>query len=218
VSIPRFSVDEFRVVDHPLIVLRHVDVATIVLGSTQDESLINASSGVEIVRRRGGGGAVFLDAQCVTWIDLWIPRDDPCHRSDVQTAMVLIGELFRDALGQLGVHGATVLDATHRVTPSAVCFASSGPGEVMIGSNKIVGMTAWRGREGALFQTALYQRQPAPLHTLLAIPEREPTEAVATLASLGIEDFSGESLAAELASALRLLGSKTPEITHAGLS
>ena len=39
---------------------------------------------------------------------------------------------------------------------SLVCFAGQGPGEVFVEERKIVGVSQWRGREGALFRGCAY--------------------------------------------------------------
>ena len=49
-----------------------------------------------------------------------------------------------------------------------VCFAGRGPGEVFHGAAKVVGLSQWRAREGALFSSCAYLRwDPAPLVALI---------------------------------------------------
>ena len=44
-----------------------------------------------------------------------------------------------------------------------VCFAGRGPGEVFAGQRKLVGLSQWRAREGALFSSCVYTRwEPDP--------------------------------------------------------
>ncbi len=51
-----------------------------------------------------------------------------------------------------------------------VCFAGRGPGEVFEDDRKVVGLSQWRSREGALFSSCAYSSwDPAPLLDLLAI-------------------------------------------------
>ena len=51
-----------------------------------------------------------------------------------------------------------------------VCFAGRGPGEVFLGARKVVGLTQWRAREGALFSSCAYLRwDPAPLLELMYV-------------------------------------------------
>ncbi len=59
---------------------------------------------------------------------------------------------------------------------SLVCFAGVGPGEVLVGGRKAVGISQRRTKEWARFQCAAYRRwDPAALVGLLAPPR--PTEA-----------------------------------------
>ena len=58
-----------------------VDRAAIVLGSAQAIEHIDLDAcrrlGVDVVRRRSGGGAVLLAPGSCTWVDVVVPRDDP---------------------------------------------------------------------------------------------------------------------------------------------
>src|SRR6185503_5499788 len=59
----------------------------LVLGSTQAEAVVDAgvrsARGVDLVRRRSGGGAVLLVPGSTLWIDVVIPRADPRWDDDV---------------------------------------------------------------------------------------------------------------------------------------
>ncbi len=217
-SIERLSVEAFRSQPHPLVVVRSVSHPLIVLGSTQAEDLISANAELQVVRRRGGGGAVYVDPSSTIWIDLWIPAFDPHHRDDVKQAMVVIGDVFQSALSARGVSGTTVLGPDHRATPTALCFAGTGPGEVMVGANKLVGLTAWRGREGSLFQSAMYRSMPPGLRSLLVVSHQEPDEHIATAVSLGMGDLDEEAMANEIRYALHATGSTDVAISHADVN
>ena len=53
-----------------------------------------------------------------------------------------------------------------------MCFAGHGPGEVFAGERKLVGLSQWRAREGALFSSCVYTRwAPVPLADLLVADE-----------------------------------------------
>jgi hypothetical protein len=58
-----------------------ITVPAIVLGSRQTETEINIEAcektNVEIVRRRSGGGMVFLSPGKQVWLDVVIPKNDP---------------------------------------------------------------------------------------------------------------------------------------------
>lgn len=133
----------------------------LVLGSTQpftDADTATASAaGVDVVRRRGGGGAVLLEPARTVWADVVVPTGDPLWQADVGRAFWWLGDVWAAALGAVGMGKVTV----HRgplVTSRwsrLVCFAGVGPGEVSAGGGKVVGISQRRVREGALFQCAV---------------------------------------------------------------
>jgi lipoate---protein ligase len=173
-----FDVERFRAEQRRLAVARDVARPTLVLGSTQPTALVNVSAlgerGVELARRRGGGGAVYLGVGEQLWLDAWVPRHDPLWAADVSAAAEWVGAWWMEALAGLGQRG---LDVHHgRSVPGAfgdlVCFAGRGPGEVFRGAAKVVGLSQWRAREGALFSSCAYLRwDPAALLALVDVEE-----------------------------------------------
>ncbi len=176
---PLFDVEQFRSEPRRLALAREVERPTLVLGSTQREELADPLAlqrrAVELARRRGGGGAVYLEPAGQLWLDAWIPRDDPLWLLDVSVAAEWVGTWWTDALGRLGQHG---LDThTGRSVPGElgdlVCFAGRGPGEVFHRGRKVVGLSQWRSRQGALFSSCAYLHwDPEPLLDLLRVDER----------------------------------------------
>jgi lipoate---protein ligase len=173
---PLFDVEQFRTRARRVAVARDVAVPTVVLGSTQPRGLVDTAQlgarGVELARRRGGGGAVFLWPGDQLWLDAWIPRDDPLWVADVSAAAEWVGAWWTGALTSLGQRGLEVHRG--RSEPGAfgdlVCFAGRGPGEVFVGSRKVVGLSQWRARQGALFSSCAYLRwDPAPLLALMEV-------------------------------------------------
>jgi lipoate-protein ligase A len=170
------DVEQFRTRARRVAVARDVTVPTVVLGSTQPTELVDTAGlrarGIELARRRGGGGAVSLGPGEQLWLDAWIPRDDPLWVADVSAAADWVGAWWTGALTALGQRG---LEAHRgRSVPGAfgdlVCFAGRGPGEVFQGARKVVGLSQWRAREGALFSSCAYIRwDPAPLVALLDV-------------------------------------------------
>ncbi len=128
------------------------------------------AAGVAVERRRGGGGAVLLQPGDHLWLDAWIPRADPLWLMDVAVAAEWVGSWWAAALLECGVDGLRVHTGKSEPGPlgDLVCFAGRGPGEVFAGSRKVVGLSQWRAREGALFSSCVYTRwEPAPLAALL---------------------------------------------------
>lgn len=138
-----------------------VSQPALIVGSSQSTSLINASCAAEhnteIVRRRSGGGIVYVHPNDSVWIDITIPRDDALWTDDVTSSMLWLGDVFVRAVSPW-------VEATcYREAFAAgdygreVCFASHSPGEVFVGDQKLVGISQRRTRDGARFQCVLYR-------------------------------------------------------------
>lgn len=149
----------------------------IVLGSTQSDDVVDgraaAAAGVEVVRRRSGGGAVWVAPDDPIWVDVVVPRDDPQWSDDVGRAFLPVGRAWSSALAVVGIDGTSVHDGAMVRTAwsDLVCFSGTGPGEVMLGGRKVVGISQRRSRAGARFQCAIPRWwDPAPLRTVLRDP------------------------------------------------
>jgi lipoate-protein ligase A len=171
------------------VTLLELDRPALVLGSTQRDSIVDASaarsSGIDIGRRRTGGGAVFLDPNDSLWVDIVIPRDDVLWRDDIAHAFGWLGTAWADALVALGVRepGVNEAAACHSVLGRLICFAGLGFGEVSSPAGKIVGLSQRRGRDGAWFQCAVLRRwDTEPYRSLLA-----PSLAVVSAGAGGAE-------------------------------
>lgn len=165
-----------------------VDRPALVLGSTQRIELVDvdacARAGVELVRRRSGGGAVLLQPGDL-WVDLLLPRRDPLWIDDVGTATHWVGDMFAAALGHPAtVHRGALL---RRRWSAEVCFAGVGPGEVTAGPGgpKMVGISQRRTRNGARFQCAALRRWDAVETTRLLHLEESAARDLAAVA-LGV--------------------------------
>ncbi len=168
-----------------------VERSALVLGSAQPIALIDAAAcaarGVDIVRRRSGGGAVLLEPGDVLWADVLIPVGHPHWTPDVSSSAWWLGEAWLRALASLGMSGLGV----HRGPmvrndwSSRVCFAGVGGGEVMLGDRKVVGISQRRTRAGARFQCAVYHHWRPEEHVpLFAAPgpsAADLTDLVATV-------------------------------------
>lgn len=149
----------------------------LVLGSTQSLDLVDADAaaarGVEVVRRRSGGGAVFVDPATTAWVDLVIPAADPLWDDDVGRAARWVGEAWRAALAGLGVSPVEVHTGALACGPLGrlVCFGTVGAGEVTLPDRrKVVGISQRRTRSAARFQCAAYTRwHSEPLVALLRL-------------------------------------------------
>jgi lipoate---protein ligase len=166
-----------------------VDRPTLVLGSAQTEAEVDArvasTMGVEVVRRRSGGGAVLLIPDEFVWLDLVIPAGDPLWDVDVAQAMVWVGEVWQRALTGLGAVVDVHREAMVRAEWSrSVCWAGIGTGEVMAARGKLVGISQRRTRDLARFQTMCHLRWRPELVAALVSPPRPTSATVAPWAAV----------------------------------
>ena len=145
-----------------------VTQTALVLGSRQDASLLNVDqcgrNNVEVVRRRSGGGIVFLAPGEHVWLDVVVPRGDVLWSDDVAQASWWLGDVWVQTLHSLGMSDVSV----HRQSLNSdawgdlLCFAGVGPGEVVQQGNetvsKVVGISQRRTREYARFQCTIYTK------------------------------------------------------------
>jgi lipoate---protein ligase len=188
-----------------------VTAPAVVIGSTQPLDLVDtaetARGGVEIARRRAGGGAVRLDPRAQVWIDFWLPRGDPLWHDDVVRSARWVGECWAQALSSIGAGELAIgpqgaksygdgcswdTDEWARL----ICFAGVGPGEVTAHGAKVVGIAQRRDREGARFFTLAHMRwDPLSLVGLLNLGARVGADELAHLGAgaRGLEDVIGKN-------------------------
>jgi lipoate-protein ligase A len=161
---------------------------TLVLGSSQrpetvvDQRALEAA-GVDLVRRRSGGGAVLLEPRASTWIDVLLPRSDAHWSDDVVKAAFWLGDAWAHALRALGVDAQVHRGGLEKTRWGAlVCFGAIGPGEVAVAGRKVVGISQRRTRAGARFQCLVHDEwRPEKLLTLLALDAGQRDMAVTDL-------------------------------------
>jgi lipoate-protein ligase A len=183
----------------------------VVLGSTQAEADVDRPAagrlGVDVVRRRSGGGAVLLEPGDVAWIDVVVPRGDPLWHDDVAVAAEWLGEAWAAAVADLGVAGGAV----HRGglacgrLGSVVCFDGTGPGEVAVDGEKVVGISQRRTRAGARFQCSVPLAWRPERHAALlapgierALPGADPLEAAGAIAVRPLAGVGADEVLAAL--------------------
>lgn len=184
--------DRLPVPDHRLVRVASVVAPALVLGSTQPVECVDLGRadelGLEVVRRRSGGGAVLVRPGHQVWLDVALPHGDPLWDDDVGRAARWLGEAIAAALRTLGASEATAHAGPFQPTrwSPLVCFAGRAPGEVMVGGRKVVGTSQRRTRIGAVFQVAvaLTWASEALVDVL-----RLPPEAAPALADAGMGLF-----------------------------
>lgn len=169
-----------------------VERPAVVLGSTQRPEVVDdaaTATGVEVARRRSGGGAVWLEPGAVLWVDVILPATDPRWERDVGRSFAWLGRAWAAVVGELGLPGAEAHEGPllRRPWSELVCFAGLGPGEVTVDGRKVVGIAQRRTRGAARFQCALLLRwDPAPLLDVLALGADERAQAAVDLAAAGL--------------------------------
>ncbi len=160
----------------------------LVLGSAQRHSDVDAAAarraGVEVVRRRSGGGAVLVGPGQVLWVDLAIRAGDPLWDQDVSRAAWWVGDAWAAAIDAASLGPCTVWKSAMKASrwSGRICFAGIGPGEVLVSDQKVVGLSQRRTRHAALFQTAaLLTWEPTSMVGLLDLDQDEAAAAVASL-------------------------------------
>ncbi len=165
----------------------------LVLGSAQADEGVDraacAAAGVDVVRRRSGGGAVLVVPGQVLWVDLVLPAGDPLWQDDVGRAFHWVGDVWAAALQDVGLTAGV-----HRrglvSTPWSrqVCFAGLGPGEVTVDGRKAVGISQRRTRTAARFQCAALARwDPTAIVHLLGLPPSATGELVDAAVGVGVD-------------------------------
>ena len=184
--------------------------SAIVLGSSQKDGDVDMEfcrdAGIDVVRRRSGGGAVYVHPTQSLWIDVVIARGDPLWCDDIGESMWWLGEQFGESLAEAGLGELLV----HRTAPvrnewsNALCFAGIGSGEVVdIGTSgvprKVVGISQRRTRDFARFQCIIYGEWNAPLHCkILPILQSDPGRVEVLVATVDPEHLGFEYLSPQL--------------------
>lgn len=173
--------------------LLEAEAPALVLGSTQRPVMVDAAgvvdTGLEVVRRRSGGGVVLVEPATTVWVDVIVPAGDPLWDDDVGRAALWLGRTWQAALASLGVAPTAVHEGALACGPMGrlVCFATVGSGEVTgARGRKLVGISQRRSRAAARFQCAAYSRwEPEPLVRLLGLDGDDRRAVVEAAAGVG---------------------------------
>lgn len=134
----------------------------LVLGSAQPESDVNREAlereGLDLVRRKSGGGAVLVEPGDIAWVDVVLPKADALWLDDVGRAFHWLGATWKKALESAGVENVTMHDGAmlNSEWSRKICFAGLGPGECLVDGKKVLGISQKRTREAAWFQCSVF--------------------------------------------------------------
>lgn len=142
-------------------VLCYPDAPAVVAGSTQSIATLDLDAithrGASLVRRRSGGGAVYVAPDEQVWLDIYVPSTDPLHLMDVSAAPGFVGAIWKRALGELVAHDVALEVYAGPLVSSrwsrTWCYSGLGPGEVSLDGRKLVGLSQRRNRAGTWFFT-----------------------------------------------------------------
>ncbi len=148
--------------------IHRLEGPALVLGSAQPDELVRRAQaeadGIEVCRRRSGGGLVFIDPRSDCWIDAIVPRSSPLWDDDVARAFHWLGELWTSVLATLTTSpGRAEPDPAPIMARSSAttelgrvwCFADLGHGEVSVAGSKVIGLSQRRTKSWARFQALL---------------------------------------------------------------
>jgi lipoate-protein ligase A len=160
----------------------------VVLGSTQAASDVDPTRcerlGATVVRRRSGGGAVFVAPQAQVWADVFVPAGDPLWHNDVGKSFLWLGDVWASAIRAV-VPGVVAVGQPGGEATSwsgRLCFGGLGAGEVALGGRKVVGVSQRRDRTGAwLHSMVLLQDTSDELAACLALDEPDRSRALCWL-------------------------------------
>ncbi|GAB4440815.1 MAG: ligase [Chloroflexi bacterium OHK40] len=154
----------------------------LVLGSgqrpTEADGPALTATGVTLHKRASGGTAV-LFAPGFLMQDIALPATHPLRRDDVSESYRWLGELWAEALAELGIPTELVSIPAARADTQTTdprvrlaCFGGRSPYELLAAGRKLVGFSQIRRRHGALFQAGLYAHWPGrELAALLRMPQ-----------------------------------------------
>lgn len=182
-----------------------VDRTALVLGSAQRDDVVDAEAcarhDVEVVHRRSGGGAVLMVPGEMLWLDVVVPRHDELWQDDIGRAMWWLGDVWADALAELGEPGEVHRGAVEHTTWSGlVCWDGVGAGEVMVGGRKAVGISQRRTRHWLRLQSSIHLAWQPELLTELLVEHPQ----VDDLRPPHVTSVPAERLVAAVDRALRL--------------
>jgi lipoate-protein ligase A len=176
----------------PTIAWSQAQPRALVLGRGAAEPPIDleaaAAAGLDVVRRRSGGGPVLWDRNLLG-LDVWLPRGHALAPDDVVETYRWLGEALAAALRELGAPAQVVTVAQARAdTPgdddaqriaSLACFGALSPYEVVVDGRKVVGLAQVRRPQGALLQAGILLGFDAAVLAAVLSRGDVPSDAVA---------------------------------------
>ena len=184
---------------------------TLVLGNGQKlasadiETCLDAH--IPVFKRTSGGTAVLLDSDAVN-LEVALPAGHALAGTDVVRGYEWVGEIWVDALRQLGIRGIRTIpvEEVRSLPPLGsddplrlTCYGTLSPFEVVIDQRKVVGLSQVRRRTGTVYQMSTYLTwNPEKLVALLAL-DADDRIALATRlrqVTAGLDELAGRKVCA----------------------
>lgn len=131
------------------------------------------------VRRRTSGGGAVLDGPWLLTAALWLGPGHPLAGASPVAAATWFGAVHAAWLTERGIGGTRLYQGPTQ--GHWACFAGRGPGEVLVGMRKIVGIAQVRRRGGVLLVAGTLL-EPPPWE-LLCLALRRPAAAAQEIAA-----------------------------------
>lgn len=182
------ALHDLEVEPRRIIRVNQVTAPALVLGSRQrTEDLPGVlPPGAGLATRRSGGGAVWLVPGSQFWVDVVVPVDDPLHSDDIRVAARWLGDVWSAVLGEPARTWQGAMSAV--AASQRACFAGVGPGEVVVGERKLVGISQRRTSSWSRMQSVVHHRwDPEPLLVALDLVDPEPGHSSDALRSALID-------------------------------
>lgn len=167
------------------------DWAVVVGPSVGLRSLVDAPTGIRVIRRPTGGGAVLVGPGLLG-LDVALPVDHGLLNGDIVGDYRWIAEVWKAALIGIGVDARVMSLIEAREAASALagyddarlaCFARPSPFEVFVSGRKVVGLSQLRRRQGVLFSSAVHiDMSPASLAAALPLSRQRRNRLATHLA------------------------------------
>ena len=136
---------------------------------------------------------MWVDPDALTWLEFVIPMGDGLWSDDLGRSFDWLGSVMAGAFERLGFP-ATVVEGRARPGPwgRTICFAGLGPGKLVRGDRKVVGMSQRRTRRWSRFGVAVLHHFAADDYAAaFAVPEgdrRVMEEHIGTIPADGVVD------------------------------
>lgn len=155
-------------VDRPKIVFWTCRNPAVVLGGAQKSSpdmcQRSRQSGIDLLKRRAGGGAVLVGPWMLS-MSLVVPPGHPLASMGLHASYEWLGGVHAAALQSIGIASQVLRsdDIARREPDNALswaCYGGFSVGEIVVDGRKLVGLAQLRSKRGVLFVSGAHLYSP----------------------------------------------------------